>query len=126
MIEFIAKLKAFKKSVISKKTPILMLLNKQLPKGAGTIIDFSLNKKENAINIELEKDGSVNYISVINYSVNLSNNETHISWSKIKASGEHATNLNKAFQQRKSIALPAYLYSVVSNVMNDTSLSAAT
>jgi hypothetical protein len=125
MIKFVAKLKAFKKSIISKKTPILMLLNKRLPKGAGTIIDFSLNKTEQAIRIELEKDGAVNHISVINYAVHLANNETRISWSKIKASGAHATNLNKAFNQRKSIVLPAYLYNVVSNVMNDASVNTA-
>jgi len=126
MIKFVAKLRAFKKRVISKKKPILMLLNKQLPKGNGTIIDFSLNKEMRSIDIELEKDGGVNLITVINYAVHLTNNETHVSWSKIKTSGAYAAHLNKVFKQRKSIALPAYLYSIVSGVMNNTSLNATT
>ena len=126
MIKLIAKLKAFKKSLVSKKTPVLMMLNKQLPKNSGKIIDFSLDKTQHAINIELEKDGAVNYISVFNYAVHLINNETHITWSKIKASGKHSAHLNQVFKHQKSIALPAYLYNVVSSVMSDTSSSVTT
>jgi len=126
MIKLIAKIKAFKKKVINNKVPVLILLNKQLPKEAGTIIDFSLNKANRGINIELEKNGAVNYINVINYAVHLIENKTHISWSKIKVSGEHASHLNHAFKQRKSIALPAYLYNIASRVMNDTSPSVTT
>ncbi|MFB0979684.1 MAG: hypothetical protein QMC62_02055 [Alteromonadaceae bacterium] len=121
MIKLIAKLKAFKKKLINNKKPILMLLNKQLPKGTGTIIDFSLNKEEHAINIALEKNGSINHINVINYAVHLIDNKTHISWSKIKAYGEYATQLNGLFKQQKSIALPAYLYNLVSRLMNEES-----
>lgn len=126
MIELITKLKTFKKRLVNKKTPVLMLLNRQLPKNSGTLIDFSLNKAESAINIELEKDGSVNYISVFNYAVHLVNNETHITWSKIKASGKHSAHLNQVLKQQKSIALPPYLYNVVSSVMSDTSSSVTT
>ena len=126
VIELIAKLKAFKKSLVSKKTPVLMLLNKQLPKNSGKLIDFSLDKAQRAINIELEKDGSVNYISVFNYAVHLVNNETHITWSKIKASGKHSSHLNQVFKQQKSIALPPYLYNVVNKVFSDTSSSVTT
>jgi hypothetical protein len=120
MIELIAKLKAFKKSLVSKKTPVLMILNKQLPKNSGKLIDFSLNKAQRAINIELKKDGAVNYISVFNYAVHLVNNETHITWSKISASGKHSAHLNQVFKHQKSIALPAYLYNTVSSVMSAT------
>ena len=126
MIALIAKLRVFKKSLVSKKTPILIMLNKQLPKNSGTLIDFSLNKVEHAINIELEKDGAVNYISVFNYAVHLVNNETHITWSKIRASGNHSAHLNQVFKHQKSITLPAYLYNIVSSVMSDTSASVTT
>ena len=126
MLGFVSKLKRFKKSVISKKTPVLILLNKQLPKNAGCVVDFSINKKSRVIVIELVRDEQLNKINVINYGDHFSGNETIIRWSKIKVDGTGTRDLKRVLAKQKSIILPAYLFNLVDRVMNTQEVISAT
>ncbi|QUM84938.1 MULTISPECIES: hypothetical protein [unclassified Moritella] len=126
MFGFVSRLKRFKKSVISKKTPVLILLNKQLPKNAGCVVDFSINKKSRCIVIELVRDEQLNKINVINYGVHFSGTDTIISWSKIKVDGTGTRELKRVLAKQKSIILPAYLFNLVDRVMNTQDVVSAT
>jgi len=126
MFGFVSRLKRFKKSVISKKTPVLILLNKQLPKSAGCVVDFSINKKSRCIVIELVRDEQLNKINVINYGVHFSGTDTIISWSKIKVDGTGTRELKRVLAKQKSIILPAYLFNLVDRVMNTQDVVSAT
>ena len=126
MLGFVSKLKRFKKSVISKKTPVLILLNKQLPKNTGSVVDFSINKKSRVIVIELVRDEQLNKINVINYGVHFSGTDTIISWSKIKVDGTGTRELKRVLAKQKSIILPAYLFNLVDRVMNTQEVVSAT
>jgi hypothetical protein len=123
MFKFIAKLRHFQKSIISRKTPVLIMLNRQLPDGMGSVIDFSMDHERNSLIIELEHADNLNIIEVKNYAVHLLDNETIVSWKKIHATGESAKILNEMFPAKKSMALPAYLFNLVSGVMGGSKAS---
>ncbi len=121
MFKLISVLRRFQKSVITKKTPVLMLLNKQLSKDSGTIVDFDINRERKTIEIELVKYGEMNVIHVAGYSVELVQGETFIRWRRVTVEGNEKAPLTRLLNKSKSALLPAYLFNLVKGVMGEPS-----
>ncbi|MBV1883662.1 MAG: hypothetical protein KUG82_18630 [Pseudomonadales bacterium] len=106
MIKLIRKLKQFNKQIISSKTAILVLINRYVPTDMGSVIDLHLDRQNQTLCVEIEKNEAITEVVIEHYQVNYSAGRPILTWKQVKVKGSQSTAIRSRLAAYQCIPIP--------------------